>query len=93
MWQEMARFGMAVASSSAYAYDHYNRIGRPREPCVLGGGSDRQVEGALFVEESIGMTEDRWCTWRMYVHGVDRGRLKNATERSVGGYHHHHGHF
>ena len=35
----------------------------------------------LSVEESIRMTEDR-DKWRKYVHGVDRGRLKNRTERN-----------
>jgi len=34
----------------------------------------------LSVEESIRMTEDR-DKWRKYVHGVDRGRLKNGTEQ------------
>jgi len=33
----------------------------------------------LSVEESVRMTEDR-DKWRKYVHGMDRGRLKNRTE-------------
>ena len=41
----------------------------------------------LSMEESVRMAEDRQ-KWRTYVHGVDRGRLKNRTKQTVQSYRH-----